>query len=277
MDRRPLSKAGAVIAIAAVAVLCGGGALAVSLKGALTPDERTQLDALLFVVMGVGAASVGGFVASSMLQARAIDRNGTRLKLAADFGIVVSAVGFTLSFIAGPIGIMVHAFCPLETRGEARFRPDGGRVGGSEATIRLRLPDGWRFRYGRQSWREGTAIDETGAERVRVSVALIDADAYPHRDGALVGYAATRERGRFALSLGGRTTWRAGRLGPEWVLSDGGSKKSGPSIEIAAMWLGRIVTLWFTRIGELDDFNSRVDSWLADAVFDAGDVMRNAK
>jgi hypothetical protein len=131
-------------------------------------------------------------------------------------GIFLCLAACGVTMVLAVIAMTMRVGSPIETAGEAIFTTHGGELQGPHARIRVPLPAGWRFRYGRQAWREGTLIDERGRHVLRLAVSIASRSTFgdPGAKGRL----------------------RAGPRGPQWVIDvvPGPSRPHGT--QIAEEW-----------------------------------------
>ena len=245
---RNLRRIGIILGSAGLIV--GAAFTTVHLVGPITPRQGTLLNvALGLLVVAASAASLGVAVSLGLTRLR-ISRGappgfatrGLRLSLFACVATMVLAV----------TAMAMRVGSPIETAGESIFTTHGGEVLGPHERIRVLLPPGWRLRYGRQAWREGTLIDERGRHVLRLVVAIAPRSIF---GDSLRSFAAERERDAANHAPGAKGRFRDGARGPQWVIDLVPGPGRSRGTQIAEQWGSEVLYFLVTVLPEGSDFN----------------------
>jgi hypothetical protein len=185
----------------------------------VTPEQHEGLFGPGFMVLP--AAAVAAAFALRVLWVRRCVLRGRGASTRAVTAAMLACVGVVAIHVFTGASIMaVLLFCPVETRGFAVFHPHRGHPDRGVETVRLAFPAGWRVRYGRQSWREGTVLGDDGRPLVRL-VLSVDPLPPPAAETPLRAYVARRERDpEWAPQPAQETAPRQFRTGPrgeQWI------------------------------------------------------------
>jgi hypothetical protein len=257
-----------------IAIILGSASLIVAsafatvyLVGPITLRQSTFLNvALGLLVVVASAASLGLAVFLGLMRVRV--SRGAPAGFAAR-GLHFSLVACVATMVLAVTAMAMRVGSPIETAGEAIFTTHGGEVQGLHERIRVPLPSGWRFRYGRQAWREGTLIDERGRHVLRLAVSIAPRSIY---GDSLRSFAAERERGAANQHLKGR--FRDGPRGQQWVIDIVPGPGRSRGAQIAEQWGGEVLYFLVTVLPEASDLDPAA---IADRVSLAAEIPARGK
>jgi hypothetical protein len=234
-----------------IAGLTVGAAFAiVYLVGPITPEQSARLNVALGVLVALATAAAIGVAVFLGLTRDRISR-GAPAGFAGR-GLLLCLVACGATMVLGVTGMTMRVGSPVETAGEAIFTTHGGEVQGLHDRIRVPLPSGWRFRYGRQSWREGTLIDERGRHVLRLAVSI--APSYIFGD-SLRSFAAERERRAANPHPGVKGRFRDGPRGQQWVIDIAPGPSAPRAAQIAEQWGPQVLYFLVTVLPEGSDLD----------------------
>ena len=240
-----------------IAIVLGSASLTVGaafaimyLVGPITPRQSTLLNVAFGVLVVAASAAMIGVVACLALMRVRISRGAPAGFAARGLRLCLVACG-AIMFLA-VTAMTMRVGSPIETVGEAIFTTHGGELQGPHERIRVPLPSGWRFRYGRQAWREGTLIDERGRHVLRLAVSI--APGYIYGD-SLRSFAAERERGAANQDSGVKGRFRDGPRGPQWVVDIVPGPRRSRGAQIAEQWGSEVLYFLVTVLPEGSDLD----------------------
>ena len=257
------------IAIGYASLTVGVAFATVYLVGPITPAQSAWLNvALSGLVVLASAAAVGVAVCLGVLRVRSA--RGAPAGFAGR-GLLLSLLACGVIMTLAVTGMAMRVGSPIETAGEAIFTTHGGELQGPHERIRVPLPAGWRFRYGRQAWREGTLIDERGRHVLSLAVSI--APGYIFGD-SLRSFAAERERGAAPPQPGLKGRFRDGPRGPQWVvdIAPGPARRRGA--QIAEQWGPEVL---YVLVSVLPDGSDLDPAAIADRLSRAAEIPARGK
>ncbi len=241
------SRTGVIVGTAGLTV--GAAFATVYLVGPITLEQSALLNvALGLLVISATVATIGVAVFLGLSRVR-ISR-GVPAGSAGP-GLLICLIACGVTMVLAVIGMAMRVGSPIETAGEAIFTTHGGEVSGVHERIHVPLPSGWRFRYGRQAWREGTLIDERGRSVVSLAVSIAPSNIFGN---SLRSFAAERERGAANQQSGVKGRFRDGPRGLQWVIDMPGPS-SPRGTQIAEEWGPEVLYFLVTVLREGSDLD----------------------
>ena len=220
----------AAIALGIASLTLGVAFATVYLVGPITPEQSARLNVALGVLVVAATAAATGLAVFVGLTRERTAR-GAPVGVAGP-GLLLCLLACGATMVLAVTGMAMRVGSPIETAGEAIFTTHGGEVQGVQERIRVPLPPGWRFRYGRQAWREGTLIDERGHHVLSFAVSIAPA----YFGDSLRSFAAERERGAAKQRPGVKGRFRDGPRGLQWMIDIAPGPSSRRGAQIAEQW-----------------------------------------
>lgn len=250
---RPVASARRIPITLGVAGLIVGAAFAtVYLVGPITPEQSAWLNVAFGVLVVAATAAAIGVAVFLVLRRERMSR-GAPAGFAGP-GLILCLLACGAIMVLAVTVMAMRVGSPIETAGEAIFTTHGGEVFGPHERIRVPLPSGWRFRYGRQAWREGTLLDERGRHVLRLAVSIAPSSIY---GDSLRSFAAERERGAAFQHPGMKGRFRDGPRGLQWVIdiSPGPDPSRPRGAQIAEQWGPEVLYFLVTVLPEGSDLD----------------------
>jgi hypothetical protein len=219
----------------------------VYLVGPITPEQSARLNIAFGVLVAFATvASVGVVVCLGLTRVRT--SRGAPVGFAGP-GLIICLVACVATMVLAVTGMAMRVGSPIETAGEAIFTTHGGEIEGPHERIRIPLPTGWRFRYGRQAWREGTLIDERGRHVLTFAVSIAPGYIYGN---SVQSFGAERERDAPSQRPGVKGKFRDGPRGEQWVFDLAPARRG---VQIAEQWRGEVLYFFVAALPEGSDLD----------------------
>ena len=259
----------AAIILGSVALIVGAAFATMYLVGPITPAQSTGLNVAFGVLVVLATASGIGV---AVFVARTRDRISRGAPVGgAGRGLLLCLLAGGATVVPAVTVMTMRVGSPIETAGEAIFTTHGGEVQGPHERIRVPLPEGWRFRYGRQSWREGVLIDERGRHVLVFAVSIAPRSIY---GDSLRSFAAEQERGAASRHSGARGRYRDGPRGPQWVIDVAAGPSSRRGRQIAEQWGPEVLYFLVSVLPDGADFDPAA---IADRLSRAAEIPARGK